>query len=174
MISFRTILIAGLTAGGAVSPTWAQSPSGQLSASTGTIFQPIALAKTADLAFGTVVRPTSGAGTVTISAADGARTLAGGVGAIEAAPSGRATFTVVGEGGQAFSVTVPANMDMTRAGGAEIIPVALTSSMSSGVLSGAPGEQGVNAFGVGGSAPVSSATVSGAYTGTFNVTVAYN
>lgn len=153
----------------------AQSSAEQTVASTGTIFQPIILTKTADLEFGTVVRPASGNGTVVVDASSGQRSLAGQGGLISsgASPS-RAAFTVSGEGAQTFSINVPPSMTLTRSGGSETISVALTPSAGTGTLTGTPGGAGTASFGVGGQLPVSNGTTLGAYTGTFTVTVAYN
>lgn len=173
---FRTGLAAvawACLAGGAA----AQASSTQTTNSTVTVFRPIVLSKTSDLSFGTVVRPTSGSGTVTISNADGSRSVVGGIALLNTGPNaaaGRATYSVAGEGGQAYAVTVPANFVMTRTGGSETITVTLSASSAGGTLSGALGAAGSASFGVGGSLPVANTTASGAYAGTFNVVVAYN
>lgn len=165
-------LSAAATAAGA------QASATQTTTSTATIFQPIQLAKNSDLSFGTVVRPLSGSGTVSISSTDGQRTSSGGVALLTSGPNaaaGRATYTVSGEGGQTFNVNIPANFSMTRTGGSETILVTLGMSVTNPqTLSGTLGTTGNLTFGVGGSIPVANTTQSGAYTGTFNVVVAYN
>jgi hypothetical protein len=165
-------LAAGL-AGGAC----AQNSAQQTTTATGTIFQPIQLAKNSDLSFGTVVRPASGSGVVIIAQADGARTLTGSGFLLATGPNAlaaRASYTVTGEGGQTFAITVPANFNMTRIGGSETIQVTLTPTATTGLLSSTLGNTGTTTFGVGGSIPVANTTQSGAYSGTFNVIVAYN
>jgi len=154
----------------------AQASDSQTTTSTGTIFQPIVLTKNSDLSFGTVVRPTSGSGTVTIAASNGARSLTGSGALITGGPNvaaARAAYTVVGEGGQTFSISVPANMNMAGPSSSSLA-VTLTPTATTGALSNALGASGTQTFGVGGSIPISNTTVSGAYSGTFNVTVAYN
>lgn len=145
---------------------------------TGTtrILQAITISKTADLAFGSVVRSAAaGTNTVVINATTGARTITGaGGGVLATSTSGRATYTVSGEGGQTFSITPDATFNMTRVGGAETITVTPTASAATGTLSGAIGSSGTLAIGVGGSFPVTNTTVTGNYTGTFNLVVAYN
>lgn len=142
---------------------------------TASIIQPITLVKNTDLAFGSLVRPSTGANTVTIDQGSGARSLSGGGDASLAASTiSRATYSVAGEGGAAFSVTVPGSFTMTRTGGTETLPVALTASALSGSLTGSLGSVGNANFGVGGSLPLSSSTVPGDYHGTFDVTVGYN
>ncbi len=136
-----------------------------------TIIRPITLTQNTSLAFGTVVKPASGNGNVIIDKTTGARTSDGGV-TIVGTGFSRATYTVAGEGAQAFTITVPATMIMAGAGN---ITVTLSSTASgSTVLSSTSGQPGTLDFGIGGTFPVSNATNSGVYTGTFPVTVAYN
>lgn len=152
----------------------AQGSAGEVAGATGTIFRPIVLNKDSDLAFGVIVKPHAGSGTVVIDAVTGARSVVGQGGVISASSYGRASFTVEGEGGQAFAITVPDDMTMTRSGGSETITVDLTPSAVSGTLSSSLGDSGSATFGVGGEIPVSTATVAGDYAGSFLVTVAYN
>jgi hypothetical protein len=167
-------VLAAVTATGA----HAQATSSQTTTSTATIFQPINLAKNTDLSFGTIVRPVSGSGTVLISNTDGQRTMTGAVALLANGPNAaasRATYTVTGEGGQSFNVNIPTSFNMTRTGGSEQILVTLNMSVTNPqLLSGTLGNTGNLTFGVGGSIPVANTTASGAYTGTFNVVVAYN
>lgn len=183
MIQARKILIAAMTAAavaGFGASAHAQASATAPTTSSVTIFRPIMLTKDSDLSFGTVVRPLAGSGTVTISQTDGTRAL-NGSGALlntgspntQAAPS-RATYTVSGEGGQTFSITVPPTFNMSRANGSETIEVVLTPSSTTGLLSNALGQAGTATFGVGGSIAIDSNTAGGAYTGTFITTVAYN
>ena len=170
-------IAAGLVALSALSalsaPAFAQASASASTTGSATIIQPITLTKNTDLAFGTIVKPTDTTTTVTINATTGARTFAGGgaVGAGSAA-SGRATYTVGGEGGQTFSISVPATFNMIS--GANTLVVTPVATATTGTLSGTIGAAGSATFGVGGSVPIAVATVSAAYTGTFNVTVAYN
>ena len=156
-------------------PALAQNSATQSTTGSVKIIQPITLAKNTDLGFGSVVKPNSGTNTVAIDATSGARAMTGGGdAALAPSASGRATYTVTGEGGQTFSISTPASFDMQRQGGSDTITVALTQSATAGTISGALGNTGTAAFGVGGSFDVSAATASGAYSGTFDVTVAYN
>ena len=156
-------------------PAMAQSSATQSTTGTTKIIQPITLAKNTDLAFGSVVKPNSGANSVAIDATSGARALTGGGdAALAPSTSGRATYTVTGEGGQTFSISTPTTFDMQRQGGSETITVTLTQSAATGTLTGSLGNSGTATFGVGGSFPVAASTASGSYTGSFDVTVAYN
>jgi hypothetical protein len=136
-----------------------------------TVIRSIAISKLSDLVFGTVSPPPMGMGSMTVDATTGARTTIGAFGFGAPGPS-RAAFNVTGEGGQAFSVTVPATFQMT---GPQTMTVTTSSSVTgSPLLTGALGSQGSFVFGVGGTAPINSTTPTGSYSGSFTVTVAYN
>jgi hypothetical protein len=138
------------------------------------VFRPIELSNTSPLAFGRVIRPSSGNGTVVIDAA-GNRSFTGSVTTALATPaSSAANFTVKGEGGQSFSLNIPSSFQLTRSGTS--IPVTLTSSTPAGsrLLSSALGSEGTLSFTVGGSIPLTSETQTGTYQGTFMITVQYN
>jgi hypothetical protein len=121
--------------------------------------------------FGRVVKPLAGNGTVTIDPTSGARTFNGAQGLDTPTPT-RASFNVTGEGGQTFSVTVPATFDMT---GPQTMTVTTSSSVAgTAMLSSTLGSSGSLTIGVGGSAPINASTLNGDYSGSFIVTVAYN
>jgi Domain of unknown function (DUF4402) len=166
--------VAALTVSVAA-PALAQSASTTGTGSI-TVIRPLTLTKNADLRFGTVVRPSSGAGTAVVSAA-GARSVTGGVVGLSSGDTPQAAqFTVDGEGGQSISVTIPATFSI--ANGTDTLTVTtsnnLSGSAASQTLSNALGSAGSLSFRVGGSVPVASTTATGAYTGTFTVSAAYN
>lgn len=167
------ILIGAVLAAGAAAPAFAQASASQSTTGTTRILSPISLTKNSDLAFGSVVRTTSGTNTVTIDATTGARSITGaGTGVLVTSTTSRAAYTVAGEGGQTFSITVPGSFNMTS--GANTIAVTLVATAATGTISGAIGTAGTATFGVGGSFPLPSTQVSGNYTGSFTATVAYN
>ena len=131
------------------------------------VYPPIAVANTAAMQFGAIVKPASGSGTVTLTTGGAVSTTAGQV--VAASPHGAAGFTVTGGGNASVSLTVPSTFVMTA--GTQSLTVT-TSSTASGTLTLAAG--GSTAFTVGGSFPIASTTASGAYTGNLIVTVAYN
>lgn len=135
-----------------------------------TVIRSIAVTKTADLTFGQIERPVSGSGSVSIDPVTGARTMVNAVGHDTPQPT-QATFSITGEGGQAFSVTMPATFSMS---GPQTLTATTSSSSNSPVLSGSLGSAGSFVFGVGASIPLTSTTMSGAYTGSFTITVNYN
>jgi hypothetical protein len=153
----------------------AESPgtptSGDVGRFQAVIIRSIAIAKLSDLVFGRIVKPLAGSGAVTINANSGARTFSGAQG-LDSPTPGRASFNVTGEGGQTFSVSVPATFDMT---GPQTMTVTTTSSVGgTAMLSSTLGSAGSFTIGVGGSAPINASTLSGDYSGSFIVTVAYN
>jgi len=161
-IFFPALFIAG--------PAAAQNSSASTSTNgSATIAAPISLTENTALRFGSLVRPTSNTNTVTLGTASCTPSLTGtGNAALLSSTSGCATYTVTGESGQAFNVASDATFDMTRSGGSETITVTLSKSASTGTVG-----QASAAFKVGGSFPVSTTTVTGAYSGSFNVTVTY-
>lgn len=138
-----------------------------------TVRRSLRLTKNSDLSFGRIVRPSSGTSTISVSPITGLRSVTGtAVGLAEPAASW-AYYTVDGEGGQTISVTVPPSVSMTGPGGS--ITVNLTSFKPAPVqLSGSGNSDGVYEFWVGGNFTLDSTAASGAYSGAFNVTVAYN
>ncbi len=165
----------GVAAAVALLPLAAMPQSTASVSTTGStrIVQPISITKDSDLAFGTVVRANTNSNTVTIDESTGTRTLTGsGDGALVTSTTSRAAYTVAGEGGQTFSISVPATFDMTSGG--DTFTVTLVASAATGTLSGAIGSGGTATFGVGGNFTLPSTQASGQYSGTFTATVAYN
>jgi hypothetical protein len=155
-------------------PAFAQASVSQSTNGSATIIRPITLAKTSDIAFGKIVRPSTGTSTVTIDPTSGTRSISGGDGVLLSSTATRAAYNVGGEGGQSFSISVPASFALAHSGGSGPISVTLTGTATSGTLSGSLGADGTSSFGVGGSFDVSSSTATGTYSGTFTVTVQYN
>ena len=156
-----------------VAPVPATPTQGAIGQGKAKVLRSITLTKTADLVFGRVTLPPSGSGTVTIDATTGVRSTTGGVFSLGSPTPGRATFDVGGEGGQVFSITVPATFQMT--GTATPLTVTTTNSAGgTGVLSASLGSAGTFVLGVGGSFTLASSSPTGNYTGSFLVTVAYN
>lgn len=153
-------------------PTGAISDSGEAVAN---VFRSISLAKNSDLAFGRIVRPLSGVGgTIALAASNAAKTYPAGVAWMNLPVASRASYTVTGEGGQTMAITIPSSFTMTNADGSSLT---VTTNNNLGVtptLSSILGNSGTYSFFVGGSFPISPTTDSGAYSGAFTVTVAYN
>ncbi len=145
--------------------------------SSATLVRPVTVTKDSDLAFGTIVLPSAGSGSVTL-ATNGTFTVTG-TGAAGLASSTKTVggFTVSGEGGMAITVTVPATFALSASGQPDLTVTTsndMTGASTAQTLSNALGSAGVLAVKVGGSFPISSTTATAAYAGSFQVTAAYN
>jgi hypothetical protein len=124
-----------------------------------------------DLAFGNII-PAATAGTVIIHYASGARSFTTVTGT-NLLPFGNAQFKVTGDAGAAYTVTLPSSAITLSNGTAgatnEMTVDTFTKDVTIGTLTG-----GISTFHVGGTLHVGANQNSGSYTGTFNVTAAYN
>lgn len=140
---------------------------------TAKVIRPIEIAKTADLQFGSVTRPSTGTGSLTLTP-DGVATATGtNVLRYPSPAPTAAAFTISGEGGQAVTVSVPSTVTLSGSAGSVI---ATTNATGDGaqVLSGSTGAAGTVQVKVGGTIPLSGSTAIGTFTGTLVVTVQYN
>jgi len=148
---------------------------GQVSATanaSATIVTPISIANTADLAFGNLIVGAAG-GTAVISPA-GARSVTGDV-VVPATPGtfNAAAFTVTGEAGFTYSITLPAAATTITSGANTMTVNTWTSTPTP---TGTIGGGGTQALTVGATLNVAGSQAAGTYTsGTaFTVTVNYN
>lgn len=163
---------AGLTMLGAASAANAQASASGTANGSVTLMNPITITKTADISFGRIIKPTSGTGSVAIPFTNDTVTAGSGATAMSGITTSRAKFTIAGEGGQAVSVSVPATFDLTKGG--DTITVTLDDDLgTSTTLSNTVGTPGSASLNIGGSFSLPSGQASGAYTGSFAVTVAY-
>ena len=182
-MNFRNLLLGAAVATAAMSlgaAANATAPNTQTATVTGAakIIRPITISATGTLDFGTIVKPRTGGtnGVVTISnAVTAARTMTGDLVAVGSTFS-RPVYTIGGEGGQTYNLTVPASFTLTGPA-SSTITVTLNPSMTVGTntFSGATLGNGDTAtLYMGASIPVADTTTTGAYTGTYDVTVTYN
>ena len=164
------ILATGLL--GATS-AFAQATASTSASGSVTLIRPLTITKTADLEFGRIVKHATTTGTVSMtSGADGVTAGSGAV-ALTGITTSRAKFSIDGESGQLVNVTVPASFGITN--GTDTITVTTASSLGTSVtLSGTYPGAGSSPLNVGGSFSVLPALSTGVYTGTLNVSVAYN
>jgi Domain of unknown function (DUF4402) len=160
-----------LTLGAAIMAALATSPALAAGASGPTeavIVSPLSLVNTEDLDFGTLI---SGplAGTATINATTGARSVTGGVVAAGGTPK-RAEFVGVGTIGLLSLVSMSAAPVLSNGSGGTMA-TALVMEGGTG-LRLFPGT-GVQTFRVGGTLTVGAGQAVGTYAGTFTVTVTY-
>ena len=149
----------------------ADGGSAQASANaTATIITPIAIAHVEHLNFGNIVAGT-GIGTVIVDT-EGDRTKTGDVILPTATPGtfNAAEFTVTGLANATYAITLPGSIDISTTGGETMTVTDFTSDPDgTGTLT-----NGTQTLYVGAKLTVLAAQASGEYTGTFNVTVAYN
>lgn len=176
----KTLVIAlaatGLLASAAPAFAQAANTSNDTANGSVTIIRPLTITKSADLVFGRIVEPRTGTGTVSIANTGNSVTAGSGAVALAGITTSRAVFGVSGEGAQVVNVSMPATFDLTK--GADSITVTLSpdwnTTTNQVTLSGALAGAGAASLNVGGSFNLPSTQASGAYTGTFTVTVAYN
>ncbi len=162
MFSTKKLALAAL-----VLSTFGASGSALAASATGTanatVLAAIAITAGNTLEFGSFI-PTA-AGTVIVAAADGARTISGGV--VLSGGSPRAgTFSVTGNGTQTFAITYPGSVNLTNGGNTMALQVAgpATGTLVAGAVT----------INVGGTLTVAMNQAAGAYTGTYSMTVEYN
>lgn len=135
---------------------------------TARIITPITLTNTQGLAFGNIAA-SAAVGTVTVSPA-GIRTNTGGVTPSAIGTFNNAVYTATGEVNATYSISLPASVNI--ASGANTMMVnGFTSDPTPTGLIGAGGSQTIN---VGATLNVGANQPSGDYSGTYNVTIAYN
>lgn len=134
---------------------------------TATIITPISIEKTADLLFGKIVKSDAG-GTVVIDTEDNAVYT----GVTEFANNinvSAAKFTVKGNAGNRYSISLPTSITISETGGATMTVNHFTSSPDVVIAS-----NGTQTLSVGATLNVGADQAAGEYAGEFTVTVAYN
>lgn len=136
------------------------------------IITPITLANTSSQAldFGVIARGATDATVVVASVASPSINVATGDAVVlSSTPQTAAKFTVGGESGKTYAITIPSSTQTITSGANTLNITNFTCS------NGATGTIGTNdVFYVGGTLTVPAAAVAASYTGTFSVTVAYN
>ena len=155
----------------------AQAAEGTGTASA-TVVRPISISNSSpNLRFGSF--STTAAGQTIAIAADGTRSLTGALGVGNGQNAfGAASFTVSGEGALTYAITLPTSSTITTGTGTASETMQVTSFTSNpsgtGLLSGTAGTTGSQTLLVGATLTTVSSQVTGVYTGTFPVIVAYN
>jgi hypothetical protein len=141
---------------------------------TATVITPIAITAGNDLRFGSFSVDATNGGTVSI-AANGARTATASNIDLVTSTIGAATFSITGQASATYAYTV-ANATLSNGTPADDMVATLqgsstsTSNGASGALTGG----GTDTITVFGSLAVAAGQTEGAYSGDFDVTVAYN
>jgi hypothetical protein len=137
---------------------------------TATIVSPVTLAKTQDMAFGSIVRPSNASpNTVTLDANDTVTLTGAGNGSTIASTRTSAKFNLTAPPGTTYSTVQTLSFTTSGLTGiAASLPVATT-----GVLGTVPAG-GVQELRYGGQFDINSSTVAQLYTGTLSITVNYD
>ncbi|WP_243315621.1 DUF4402 domain-containing protein [Geothrix paludis] len=146
---------------------------------TARIYVPITLNKNTDLSFGDIFADPTG-GTVTLDPKSTTRTTGGPALATTGTVS-PAAFTVGGKRNASYAITLPADGTVTLSGpGAAMLVSKFTASVNNGTPTATPTglipntAGATQTFTVGATLTLGANQMDGDYTGTFNVTVAYN
>ena len=137
-----------------------------------TVLSPVTINKTQDLLFGNVIRPGTGANTITLDANDVVTKTGAGDGSLAGGTISSAKFTVAGPAGQVY--TTGQTLTFNQAGLTSIAPS--LPSATTGSVGTIPGVSGPSSqeLRYGGVFTMSNATTAQAYTGTLTVTINYN
>jgi hypothetical protein len=158
----------------------AQAADNASASATAEVLQPIAITKSADLVFGNVV---AGNGVVTV-ATDGTRTKAGATALPTGVTAVAARFDVTGSGNNTFAIDYTGSDTVLTDGGNTMAVNWITEAVGTATPTGKTDETtdattgtlnaGAAYIYVGGKLTVGGAQAAGTYTGTVQVTVAYN
>lgn len=168
-----TLGIAALAATLATaSPAFAQTVTATAQAQArGVVLLPLTLTKTSDLDFGTVIASQTAAGTVSINADTGARSVTGAVLGVPAYPGGRGLFQGAGTANQIVKLTLNAPTVLTN--GPNTINVVSFGVDQGGLLTRTIDATASFAVGVGGTFGIAAAQPNGLYTAQFSLTAEY-
>jgi len=140
-----------------------------------TTFRGIAFSGTPTMNFGVVSKPATGtSGTVVLGPSSDTVSTTGGISTTSSGTIARAAFNLTGESSMAITVTVDPTFTMNRSGGGSLTVTTNNSGLPTALSGTVTGSQGTASFYVGGSFPITSSTLVGTYSGSFNVTAAYN
>jgi hypothetical protein len=140
------------------------------------IVTPLSITETSSLHFGTMAVLAGTPGTCVLST-QGSRSQTGGVNlSVQAPAASNAAYNVSGAVNTTYSITLPATITVIAGPASMTINSLLARTGSAGAdgLTGTLSASGTDNFTVGGTLNVSAGQATGVYTGTFDVTVAYN
>jgi hypothetical protein len=193
-MTFRNLLASAAVAAATLAASTAAfaANEGNTSSATGhgtaTLIQPIAVTNSGgDLAFGKIVRPTSGTGHVTITNSSAGVSRSASDGAVELTTTAATapTFTIKGEGNSTYQLEIT---PLSLSDGTHSIAVTLKPTLDSTALSdvttatltttanafgGTLGAQQTHTLYIGGVLPVAFDATSATYAGDFTVTATY-
>jgi hypothetical protein len=169
VIIIAVIIIAGYS-------TKVMAQATENTAAAAKIVTPIAITETASLHFGTMAISAGTPGTCVLST-QGTRAQTGGVNlSVQAPTASNAAYNVSGAVNTTYGITLPSTITVTSGPANMTINTLLarTASAAANGLTGTLSAAGTDNFTVGGTLNVTAGQSTGVYTGTFDVTVAYN
>ena len=171
MKNITKIFVIALVVLGFTSNSFSQNTSTASATASATIIGPIALTNATPLLFGTIA-PSALAGTVVVTplgVGTGTNLTLMAVSTVSAA-----AYSVTGNNSGAYAITLPANGTVKITNGTPAQDMNVRAFTCSLPLSTSLDGSGKANFTVGATLDVAGAQASGTYTGTYNVTVAYN
>lgn len=170
---YRSVLAAAVVALLAAYSNQAEAQTIATSSADAVIATPISINNTAGLNFGSILANATLADTVTLTAAAApTRTANSGNVTLLASTISAAAFSVNGTANQTFAITLPANGAVTLAGPGPALAVN-GFTHSAGATPTLPAAPPMTLY-VGATLSVGANQTAGGYTGSFDVTVAYN
>jgi spore coat protein U-like protein len=175
--SLKIALISAFALGATALSSTASAANNATATATATVVTPIAITKTADLVFGSII-PSATSGTVAVNT-NGTRTVTGGV---TAASSGAtpvaAKFDVTGAATFTYAISYAAGVTLTGAGApmalTQVSDLTGTGGAAALVATGTLSAGGTQSIWIGGSLAVAANQTAGGYTGNITATVDYN
>ena len=165
LVKLRTIASAAAVAGMVASAALSVQAAGGTGNVTASIIAPIAITKSTDLAFASVVA-SGDADTVVVGPA-GARSCGGTLNCTGTVSAG--VFAVTGGAGETYAITLPASATVTSGGDTMTVDTFTSTPSGTGTLTG-----GAETLRIGATLQVGAGQALGGYTGTYVVTVEYN
>jgi hypothetical protein len=165
----KKLIVSLLFISGLVDCIYAQSTA--IATATATLVTPISITKNVDMNFGNLAVSSTDPGTVVLLP-NNTRNKTGGVslpattGTVSAA-----SFTVSGENGYSYTITLPSSLTISSGGNSMTVNTFTSTPSNTGTLTG-----GTSTLNVGATLNVAAGQASGTYTsgGGFTVTVNYN
>ena len=170
MKNISKVLAIAVIALGLSNSSFAQATA--TASATATIITPITIVKTADMNFGNVAVSATLAGTVVLAPA-GTRSTGGAGGVTLPASVGTVTaasFTVSGQGGYTYAITLPTSKTLTSGANTMTVDNFSSNPATTGTLSGA----GSQTLTVGATLNVTAGQAAGVYTNATGVPVTVN
>jgi len=150
----------------------------ETTAAAANIITPIAITETSSLHFGTMAVLAGTGGTCVLST-QGVRTATDGVNlSVQSPGATNAAYNVSGAVNTTYAITLPSTITVNESTSGSSMTInsilARTASAGADGLTGTLSADGTDSFTVGGTLNVTAGQSTGLYSGTFDVTVAYN